>query len=67
LAGDTGQRRRGTKVKDEDKKLAAAHERIERLERELHEYIRAEEVLIAAGVVTKAKVEQAHDIVRELR
>jgi pyruvate/2-oxoacid:ferredoxin oxidoreductase alpha subunit len=54
-------------VKDEDKKLAAAHERIERLERELHEYIRAEEVLIAAGVVTKAKVEQAHDIVRELR
>jgi pyruvate/2-oxoacid:ferredoxin oxidoreductase alpha subunit len=54
-------------VKDEDKKLAAAHERIERLERELYEYIRAEEVLIAAGVVTKAKVEQAHDIVRELR
>jgi chemotaxis regulatin CheY-phosphate phosphatase CheZ len=40
-------------------------QRIGQLTRELHEYIRAEEVLIAAGIVTKEKVEQAHDIVRD--
>jgi hypothetical protein len=39
-------------------------QRVERLTRELCEYIRAEEVLIAAGLVRKEKVEQAHEIVR---
>jgi hypothetical protein len=42
----------------------ALKQRVERLACELREYIRAEEVLIAAGIVTKEKVEQAHDIVR---
>jgi hypothetical protein len=40
-------------------------QRVEKLTREVREYIRAEEVLIAAGIVTKEKVEQAHDIVRD--
>ncbi len=53
-------------MKDDEKKLVEARERIARLEKELREYIRAEEVMIAAGVVSKAKVEQAHDIVRDL-
>lgn len=39
-------------------------ERVERLTREIHEYIAAENVLIAAGLVSKEKVEQAHEIVR---
>ena len=50
---------------DEAKELAAARERIKRLEKELREYIRAEEVMIAAQIVSKSKVEQAHNIVRE--
>ena len=39
---------------------------MKRLRDELREYIRAEEVMIAAGIVTKQKVEQAHEIVRGL-
>jgi iron-sulfur cluster repair protein YtfE (RIC family) len=41
-------------------------EQIKRLHTELQEHIRAEEVMIAAGIVSKHKVEQAHDIVRGL-
>lgn len=39
-------------------------EQIKRLQAELHEYIKAEEVMIAAGLISKQKVEQAHEIVR---
>ena len=49
---------------EEERKLS---EQIERLRKELHEYIHAEEVLIAAGLIAKEKVEQAHDIVRNLK
>ena len=35
------------------------------LTREIREYIDAENVMIAAGIVTKEKVEQAHEIVRK--
>lgn len=47
-----------------DNPLNAAKQRIANLEREITEYIRAEEVMIAAGIVSKEKVEQAHEIVR---
>jgi len=42
-------------------------EQIERLRAELDEYIRAEEVMVAAGLVSKDKVDQAHDIVRNFK
>jgi len=42
-------------------------EQLERIRLELLEYIRAEEVMIAAGIVSKDKVEKAHDIVRNLK
>ena len=45
---------------------AAMQQRIAQLERELREYIRAEDVMVAAGIVTKEKIEQAHEIVRGL-
>jgi len=41
-------------------------EQLERMRKELTEYIRAEQVMIAAGVVSEAKVAQAHEIVRDL-
>lgn len=34
--------------------------------KELREYIAAEEVLVAAGLVDKSKIEQAHELVRKL-
>ena len=41
-------------------------EKMERIQRELMEFIRAEQVMIAAGIVSEAKVKQAHEIVRNL-
>ena len=37
---------------------------VQHLSKEVQEYIKVEKVMIAAGLVTEAKVEQAHDIVR---
>jgi hypothetical protein len=37
---------------------------IEQLREELREYTMVEDVLIAAGLVSKERLEQAHDIVR---
>lgn len=42
-------------------------EQCKRQQRELLEYIRAEQVMIAAGIVTEQKAKQAHDIVRDLK
>jgi uncharacterized protein YaaN involved in tellurite resistance len=46
------------------KKLADSNERVERLIKELREYIRAEQVMVAAGLITDEKVKQAHEIVQ---
>lgn len=51
---------------DPDSVIRQRDEQIKRLRDELQEYIRAEEVMIAAGIVSKTKVEQAHEIVRGL-
>ena len=39
-------------------------ETIEQLKKDLTEYYRVEEVIIAAGLISKDKIEQAHDLVR---
>jgi hypothetical protein len=53
-----------TKAEQDAQNIRQRDEQIKRLQKELHEYIKAEDVLIAAGLIAKAKVEQAHDIVR---
>lgn len=35
-----------------------------KLHKEVMEYVKAEEVLIAAGLISQAKVKQAHEIVQ---
>jgi hypothetical protein len=55
-----------TKAESDAQKIRQLEEQLKRRDAELLEYIRAEEVLIAAGAVSKQKVEQAHDIVRGL-
>ena len=42
-------------------------DRIKQLESELQEYITAEKVMVAAGKVSQATVEQAHELVRNLK
>lgn len=51
---------------DPESRIKSLEEHVARLTKEVREYIRAEEVMIAAGVVSKTKVEQAHEIVRDL-
>lgn len=51
-------------IEDLKKKIAALEERDKRLTAELREFIKAEEVMIAAGLVTEQKVKQAHEIVQ---
>lgn len=41
-------------------------ERVKLLERQLREYERVEAVLVAAGVVSKSKIDAAHDLVQTL-
>jgi uncharacterized protein YacL (UPF0231 family) len=53
-----------TKAEQDAQTIRQRDEQIKRLQAELREYIKAEEVMIAAGLVSKQKVEQAHDIVR---
>ena len=49
------------------KRVTALEQRDKQVTAELHEFIKAEEVLIAAGVVTREKVNQAHEIVQSFR
>lgn len=51
---------------DYEKRIKDLEDQVERLRRELYEFIYAEEVLIAARLVSKDKVEQAHSIVQSL-
>ena len=55
-----------TKAEADAQTIRQRDEQIKRLQSELQEYFRAEQVMIAAGIVTKTKVDQAHDIVRGL-
>jgi uncharacterized protein YacL (UPF0231 family) len=53
-----------TRAEQDAQTIRQRDEQIKRLQAELHEYIKAEEVMIAAGLISKTKVEQAHEIVR---
>lgn len=53
---------RNTAVPTPDSQAA----RIKALERELHEYIRVEAVLVECGVVSKDRLQQCHDMVHDL-
>jgi len=46
------------------KRIADLEQRDKRITAELREFIKAEEVMIAAGIVTEKKVKQAHEIVQ---
>lgn len=46
------------------KKLADSEAKNKRLEAQLEQFRKAEDVMVAAGIVSKEKVEQAHEIVR---
>ena len=39
---------------------------IKRLEKELDEYIKVEECLVAAGLINEDKIKQAHELVQSL-
>jgi ParB-like chromosome segregation protein Spo0J len=51
---------------DPDSRIRQLEENLKRRDTELTEYVRAEKVLVAAGHVTQAKIDQAHEIVRGL-
>jgi hypothetical protein len=53
-----------TRSEELSKQLRDRDEHIKRLTAEVREYINAEKVLIAAGLVSEEKVKQAHDIVQ---
>lgn len=46
--------------------LSDREEKIVRLTKELHEYIKVEEIIVAAGLLPKEKFEQARDILRSV-
>jgi hypothetical protein len=52
-------------IEDLKKRIAALEQRDKRVTAELREFINAENVLIAAGLVSEAKVKQAHEIVQK--
>lgn len=56
-----------TRSEELAKQIRDKDDHIKRLQTEVREYIRAEEVMIAAGLISKEKVEQAHEIVRDLK
>lgn len=52
-------------IADLKKRISDLEARYKRLTAELHEFINTENVLIAAGLVSEAKVKQAHEIVQK--
>lgn len=47
-----------------EQQLKRADAEIARLRKELDEYVKAEQIMIAAGLISEVKVGQAHEIVR---
>ena len=41
--------------------------RIQKLEKEIYEYIKVEQIIVAAGLLDKEKFEQAHEIIRSFK
>lgn len=52
-----------TRAEKDAQTIRQRDEQIKRLTADLDEYRKAEEVMIAAGLISKHKVEQAHEIV----
>lgn len=52
-------------IDDLKKRIADLEQRDKRITAELYEYINAENVMIAAGLVSEVKVKQAHEIVQK--
>lgn len=57
---------RGVSPMTDAEQIRHLSEYVERLKREVMEYVRAEKVLIAAGYITEEKVREAHELVRDL-
>jgi len=55
-----------TKAESDAQKIRRLEEQNVRQLKELREYIAAEEVLEAAGIVSKEQIEMAHGLVRKL-
>lgn len=55
-----------TKAESDAQKIRQLEEALKRARDELHEYMLAERVMIAAGKVTEATARQAHEIVQNL-
>ena len=51
----------------DEKKIKQLEEQIKRQQNELTEYYRTEKVIIAAGLLSEEKFEQAHEIVRSFQ
>ena len=54
-----------TRAEQDAQTIRQRDEQIKRLQADLREYIDAEAVMVAAGLISKGKVDQAHEIVRK--
>lgn len=56
-----------TKAERDEQKIRALELQVKRLQADLAVYMQVEEVLVAARLVSKSKIEEAHGIVDHLR
>ena len=56
-----------TKAEKDAKRMRQLEEQVKKLQGELMEYFQVEEVLVAARLVSKSKLEEAHQLVDHLR
>jgi adenylosuccinate lyase len=56
-----------TKAEADAQQIRQLQENLKRCREDLQEYIMAEKVMIAAGKVGEATVEQAHELVRNIK
>lgn len=54
-----------TRAEQDTQSIRQRDEQIKRLTAEVREYIAAEHVLVAAGLISEDKVKQAHEIVQK--
>jgi hypothetical protein len=56
-----------TKAETDAQKIRQLEEALKRCREDLHEFITAEKVMIAAGKVSEATVRQVHEIVQNIK
>jgi hypothetical protein len=54
------------KAETDAQRIRQLEEALKRARKDLDEYLATEEVLVASGLVSKSKVEQAHELVRKV-